>query len=336
MIKYNYEYTYSRGNGKITFTEGKAGIVNATYKVFNDIGTITGKLDENKLEATFHSTSMNRVGLIYFTFSDNGFDAKWKNGLEPGAMRGRWFTEKQENKHEGSDILESYSWNWTTIAEFSGIEDPISIEDYSTLKDNFNEYHDILNELAEDGTIDSNKTNIKLYEVVQEAGRLFGKLAWLAARNNDSSEYWCRKWASFIEFIAFNCSPNSADFLALGQQYHMEYQPLNDENNYPEDLFIQSFENADSVEDLINLFQYGLFSEYHNFESLANDCIRKAWQMEKTIDIAVQLISDDNEEKRPFLEEDLFEEILNEVREMEDTEDGEWTKSRFEELIESF
>jgi hypothetical protein len=66
--------------------------------VFNDTGTITGKLDENKLEATFHSTSMNRVGLIYFTFSDDGFDAKWKNGLEPGAMRGRWFTEKDGEK----------------------------------------------------------------------------------------------------------------------------------------------------------------------------------------------------------------------------------------------
>jgi hypothetical protein len=64
MIKFNYEYTYSRGNGKITFNECENNTVIVNYKVFNDEGTITGKLQAYEFEATFHSVSMNRVGLF--------------------------------------------------------------------------------------------------------------------------------------------------------------------------------------------------------------------------------------------------------------------------------
>jgi len=114
MIQYNHEYTFSRGNGKITFTEGKNNTITASYKVFNDVGTITGKLNENVLEATFHSTSMNRVGLINFKFSADGFDAQWKNGLEPGTMRGKWFTEKDGEKANIFifDITQIANWNF--------------------------------------------------------------------------------------------------------------------------------------------------------------------------------------------------------------------------------
>ena len=341
MIKFNHEYTYSRGNGKITFTEGKNNTVTAKYKVFNDEGTITGKLQDNVLESTFHSVSMNRVGLIYFTFSEDGFDAKWKNGLEPGTMRGRWFTEKISNKieNESNNSLDSNMWDWKIISQFARIKDPMDIEDYSILKEEFEVYEEILTELAEDNTINDKRTNIKLYQIIQEAGRFYGKLAWLAERNEDSHEYWCRKWASFNELIDMNCSPNSEDFLALGQQYHLQYQPYNseyEEKNYPEEWFVLAYENANNAEELINIIQYGLFSEYYNFESLANDCVRKAWDYEKSIDIAVQLISDDNEEKREFIDEDIFEDIINNVRDMEDSEDGAWTKSQFEDLIDNF
>ena len=163
MIKFNHEYIYSRGNGKITFTEGKNNTVTANYIVFNDQGTITGNLQENILEATFHSVSMNRVGLIHFTFSEDGFDAKWKNGLEPGTMRGRWFTEKKSNKIENksNDSSVSNMWNWTIIAEFAGVNDPMDIEDYNALKDDFETYEEILTELAEDDTINGEKYEYK-------------------------------------------------------------------------------------------------------------------------------------------------------------------------------
>jgi hypothetical protein len=119
MIKFNHVYIYSRGNGKITFTEGKNNTVTANYKVFNDEGTITGKLQASELEATFHSVSMNRVGLIHFTFSENGFDAKWKNGLEPGPMRGSWFTEKinTESTDFVFNINQSSKWDFEDTIE---------------------------------------------------------------------------------------------------------------------------------------------------------------------------------------------------------------------------
>jgi len=42
MIKYNYEYTYSRGNGKITFTEGKGGIVMQPTKCLMILALLPG------------------------------------------------------------------------------------------------------------------------------------------------------------------------------------------------------------------------------------------------------------------------------------------------------
>jgi len=341
MIQYNHEYTFSRGNGKITFAEGKNNTITATYKVFNDVGTITGKLNENVLEATFHSTSMNRVGLINFKFSADGFDAQWKNGLEPGSMRGKWFTEKNTSmkQEDNEDAFNSNIWNWSTISAFAVLSNPMDEEDYATLKDNAAAYIELLTELAEDGCLHGKKTNIKLFEVIQEAGRLFGKLAYLAEKNEDSHQYWCTKWASFNESIEMNCNLSFDEYLALGQQYHLQFQPAQDEyddKNYPEEWFTRAYENAQNSEELLTLIQYGLFSEYHDFESLANDCIRKAWEFEKSIDVAVKLIADDNEEKRTFLDEDLFEEIVAAVRNMDDTEDGEWTKEKFEDLVDSF
>jgi len=97
-IQYNTEYIYSKGKGKITFTEGKNGLVEATYSVYDDQGTIKGKFDGEMLVGSFHSDSLNRDGLINFTFSESGFVAKWKNGLELGAMRGKWTTDNNAKK----------------------------------------------------------------------------------------------------------------------------------------------------------------------------------------------------------------------------------------------
>lgn len=119
MLQFNKEYVFSRGKGKITFIEGKNNVINATYKVYNDEGTITGKLDGNKLEATFHSKSLNRVGLIHFDFIGDGFNAKWKNGLEPGTMRGKWFTSNDANESIGFDfdINQTTKWDFEQLLE---------------------------------------------------------------------------------------------------------------------------------------------------------------------------------------------------------------------------
>jgi hypothetical protein len=85
MIKFNETYTIQNGD-KVTFTEGKKGSISGIY----DGGTLTGTLEGNLLKATYHNTKVNAAGLMEITFHENGFNAKWKQGLEPGPMKGKW------------------------------------------------------------------------------------------------------------------------------------------------------------------------------------------------------------------------------------------------------
>ena len=86
MIKLNTPYHVAEENATVTFTEVKNGAITGTYPN----ATLTGTLEGNVLSATFHNTAVNAVGLIEITFSENGFEGKWKKGLEPGTMRGKW------------------------------------------------------------------------------------------------------------------------------------------------------------------------------------------------------------------------------------------------------
>jgi hypothetical protein len=86
MIKLNTPYHVAEENVTVTFTEVKNGAITGTYPN----ATLTGTFEGNVLSATFHNTAVNAVGLIELTFNDNGFEGKWKNGLEPGPLRGKW------------------------------------------------------------------------------------------------------------------------------------------------------------------------------------------------------------------------------------------------------
>ena len=86
MIKLNTPYHVAEENVTVTFTELKNGALTGTYPN----ATLTGTLEGNVLSATFHNTAVNAVGLIELTFNENGFEGKWKSGLEPGPMRGKW------------------------------------------------------------------------------------------------------------------------------------------------------------------------------------------------------------------------------------------------------
>ena len=89
MIKLNTPYHVAEENVTVTFTEVKNGAIIGAYPN----ATLTGTLEGNVLSATFHNTAVNAVGLIELTFNENGFEGKWKNGLEPGPMRGKWSGE---------------------------------------------------------------------------------------------------------------------------------------------------------------------------------------------------------------------------------------------------
>ena len=86
MIQLNTVYSIDNGANSVVFTEGKKGSITGTH---ND-GTMTVFQEGNVFKGTFHNTKVNATGLIEVTFHKSGFDAKWKNGMEPGPMRGKW------------------------------------------------------------------------------------------------------------------------------------------------------------------------------------------------------------------------------------------------------
>ena len=109
MIKLNTVYSIDNGANSVVFTEGKKGSITGTHKD----GTMTGFLEGNVFTGTFHNTKVNASGLIEITFHESGFDAKWKNGMEPGPMRGKWVgelgntpdTDQKSNSNE-QDVVE--------------------------------------------------------------------------------------------------------------------------------------------------------------------------------------------------------------------------------------
>jgi hypothetical protein len=86
MIKFNVTYLINDGQESIVFKEGKVNSVTGEYQG----GKLTGTMEGNVLKATYHNQKNNSVGLIEITFHENGFNAKWKQGLEPGPLKGKW------------------------------------------------------------------------------------------------------------------------------------------------------------------------------------------------------------------------------------------------------
>ena len=86
MIKYNETYRINNGKETIVFSTGNDNRVTGEY----NSGTIAGTLVGNVLKGTYENKKNKSVGLINFEFHENGFDAQWKQGAEPGPMRGKW------------------------------------------------------------------------------------------------------------------------------------------------------------------------------------------------------------------------------------------------------
>jgi hypothetical protein len=108
-MKLNEEYSINSGQGTIVFTEGNKGTVNAEYEIQGNKGKgkINGTLENNILSGTYHVDST--AGLIEFTFTENGFDAKWKQGIEPGPMKGKWTGSLKSHSVSNQSINEKTS-----------------------------------------------------------------------------------------------------------------------------------------------------------------------------------------------------------------------------------
>jgi Domain of unknown function (DUF4116) len=109
MIKLNEEYSINSGQGTIVFTEENKGTVNAAYEIQGNKGKgkINGTLENEILKATFHVDAA--AGLIEFTFTENGFDAKWKQGIEAGPMKGKWTGSLKSQSDNNQSINEKTS-----------------------------------------------------------------------------------------------------------------------------------------------------------------------------------------------------------------------------------
>lgn len=89
-MELNKKYSLNNGKGYIIFSEGNENTINAEYEIKGNKskGTFNGTLEKNILNGTFLVDGV--AGLMEFTFSENGFEAKWKKGIEPGPMKGEW------------------------------------------------------------------------------------------------------------------------------------------------------------------------------------------------------------------------------------------------------
>jgi len=93
MLKLNTPYYADKK--EIVFQQNEVGTINSTYAD----GTIEGKMEGNTLKAVFHNLIVNISGLIELTFHETGFAGKWKKGMEPGLMKGKWNGKiQQENQ----------------------------------------------------------------------------------------------------------------------------------------------------------------------------------------------------------------------------------------------
>lgn len=86
MIKFNTEYFINNGVGTIKFYQIDKDIIGGIY--FR--GTITAKFVDGTLKGRFYDAIADGDGLIEFVFTEEGFNGKWKAGIEEGPMRGRW------------------------------------------------------------------------------------------------------------------------------------------------------------------------------------------------------------------------------------------------------
>jgi hypothetical protein len=83
------------------------------------------------LSATFHNTAINEVGLIELTFNENGFEGKWKKGLEPGPMRGKWSGKLYLEFHSKENSATDNSSTELSDEQIKYLEEGIWLRDFN-------------------------------------------------------------------------------------------------------------------------------------------------------------------------------------------------------------
>jgi hypothetical protein len=168
MLKIGEAYSINNGQGSIVFTEGNKGTINALYTIKGNKGEgkINGTLDGNVLKGTFHVDAA--AGLIEFTFREDGFDAKWKQGLEPGPMRGKWVGDfKVANLSSVNyDFSKLNLYTFTGYLDSLNGDDNLELEFYSLLNQKIKENPEFgyLGLITEKLTLDNGFENSYVFE----------------------------------------------------------------------------------------------------------------------------------------------------------------------------
>jgi len=93
---------YETNNGELTISK----IGDKYSGTYAQNGVISGKLSENKLEGQWSNNGLE--GLFLFEFNEDGsFIGKYKKGIDPGSLRGKWTGKMVSvNKSEGDAKIE--------------------------------------------------------------------------------------------------------------------------------------------------------------------------------------------------------------------------------------
>jgi hypothetical protein len=200
MIRYKEEYSINNGSGNITFQKGAENEVSAVY----NRGTIHAEWHDDVLKGIFLDTQSKGRGLIEFTFAGDTFEAKWKGGINPGPMRGRW------NGVLNTSVLE---------------KNPVSIDD--EIKTVFNSSDQVeIRVVVQKFDFYSENIVSETAEIFDLVGLEYESINW---RNQSEliEDYWWKQEEEFYQFLYENDVENDAS--EYSDWYEFEIRVVNDE-----------------------------------------------------------------------------------------------------------
>ena len=312
MIKLNEKYVINNGQGSIVFTEGNKETVNALYTIKGNKseGKINGKLDGNILKGTFHVDAA--AGLIEFIFNSNGFDAKWKQGLEPGPMRGKWTAKLNIVNNNSINDFNNVSL-YNLCSDFQG-DDLLKLDD-------------LLNELVFEGTFKVEKYNFDLIDIIQQVNTTYGELCWAAYRDTiediKSFEYYSSKWGELLENLKERAT-SSKEFRVLGDFIHSQYRPFFDSEKaiaFAEQAYYNGIKLANTYDDISWFTSSTLIGEFYYNDELLNTAGEKAIQLVEDPNDYIGICFDDN--SNLTYNEEIMREAIEKIKKVVDEIDSE-------------
>jgi uncharacterized protein (TIGR02145 family) len=110
MVKYNIFYEINGGAERIKFVQHEDNLIIGTYIA----GKLQGKIIEDKFFGNFHNVKNNSEGIIEIIFFNDGFEARWKTGLDSGPLKGKWIGTLNLDQEEENEFLKFGNNLWTT------------------------------------------------------------------------------------------------------------------------------------------------------------------------------------------------------------------------------